>query len=220
MRDHPVIAMAAGLVLLGSLAALAFTAQGLPLRADTAVPDEIGRALAREAVRQLGSGHRLTVLMRDTTTFPQPAADRILASLTREAGRAGATVSEVQRFEVDPLRPAQVPPGDFAELIRRSTAGDVIVSLLGPPLLDESQRAVLPAVPECRIVALCAGPFPDAAGLRQLAEQNLLHAAVVDRPVPKGASPGPSRGRESFDQLYLVTAFTAGNTAGGTAPSR
>ena len=49
MRDHPVIAMAAGLVLLGSLAALAFTAQGLPLRADTAVPDEIGRALAREA---------------------------------------------------------------------------------------------------------------------------------------------------------------------------
>lgn len=220
MRDRPVIAVVAGIILLGSLTAIFLTTRGLPLRPDTAIPDEIGRSLARESVKLLGPGARLTVLMRDTATFPQPAADRTLASLTRELRRSGATVSAVQRFEVDPLRPTQVPPGDFVELIRRSAAGDVIVSLLGPPLLSAEQRAALPSAPACRIVVLSAGPFPDIAGLRQLAGQNLLHAAVVDRPAPKGSSGTAARIPESFEELYSVLTFPAPEPAGSTATPR
>ena len=211
MKDSPAVAAAAGLVLLGSLAALAWTFAGPGPAGNPRVQEEIGRTLAREAVRQLGSGRYLTVLTRDTTAFPQPAADQVLAAFTREATRSGAVVTAVQRFEVDPLRPALVPPGDFLELIRRSTAGDVLVSLLGPPLLGEEQRSQLPAAPPCRIVALCAGPFPDAAGLRQLAAQGLLHAAVVDRPQSKTA-PSRSPAERTFDDLYTV--FEAPGSSG------
>ncbi|MBL9172347.1 MAG: hypothetical protein JNL10_02330 [Verrucomicrobiales bacterium] len=211
MKDSPAVAAAAGLVLLGSLAALAWTFVGPGPAGDPRVQEEIGRTLAREAVKHLGAGRRLTVLTRDTTAFPQPAADQVLAAFTREAARSGATVAAVQRFEVDPLRPAQVPPGDFLELIRRSAAGDVLVSLLGPPLLGDDQRAQLPATPPCRIVAVCAGPFPDAAGLRQLAAQGLLQAAVVDRPQSRTAPPR-SRSDRTFEQLYTV--FEGGGTPG------
>lgn len=204
MKDRPVVAVTAGLILLGSLAALILTLRGGSPPNHSAIQESIGQNLAREAVKHLGPGRRLTVLARDTTIFPQPAADQVLASFIREAGRAGATVTGVQRFEVDPLRPAQVPSGDFLELIRHSAPGDVIVSLLGPPLLSEEQRTQLPAVPGCRIVALCAGPFPDAAGLRQLAAQNLLHAAITDRPSTRGTPPSKSRGRETFEELYAL----------------
>ncbi len=213
MKDHPITTTVASLVLVGSLTALVLTLRGPSLRRDTGVQAEVGHALAREAVKHLGNGRRLTVLTRDTALFPQPAADQVLAGLTREVERAGIRVTEVQRFEVDPLRPTQVPPGDFAELIRRSGPGDVIVSLLGPPLLSDEQRAQLPPVPACRIVALCAGPVPDAAGLRQLAAQNLIHAAVADRPQPNTAPPASVRGRESFDQRYTVFAFQPGTSA-------
>ena len=113
MKDSPAVAVVAGLVLLGSLAALAWTFVGPGPGGNPKVQEEIGRTLAHEAVRHLGSGRRLTVLTRDTSAFPQPAADQVLAAFTREVARAGMTVSAVQRFEVDPLRPAQVPPGDF-----------------------------------------------------------------------------------------------------------
>lgn len=211
MKDSPAVAAAAGLVLVGSLAALAWTFAGPGPAGNPRVQEEIGRTLAREAVRHLGSGRHLTVLTRDTTAFPQPAADQVLAAFTREAVRSGAAISAVQRFEVDPLRPAQVPPGDFLELIRRSAAGDVLVSLLGPPLLGDDQRAQLPATPPCRIVALCAGPFPDAAGLRQLAAQGLLQAAVVDRPQPKTA-PSRTGSDRAFEDLYTV--FEGSGTPG------
>lgn len=214
MKDSPAVAAVAGLVLLGSLAALAWTFAGPGPAGNPRVQEEIGRTLAREAVRHLGSGRHLTVLTRDTTAFPQPAADQVLAAFTREAARSGAAVTAVQRFEVDPLRPAQVPPGDFLELIRRSAAGDVLVSLLGPPLLGEEQRAQLTAAPPCRIVALCAGPFPDAAGLRQLAAQGLLHAAVMDRP-PSKAGPAKQTSKRTFEDLYAV--FEAPGTTGSGA---
>lgn len=219
MKDHPAIAVTAGLVLLGSLTAITLTFFESPWQRRSPVQDEIGRTLAREAVKHLAPGRRLTVLTRDTATFPQPAADQVLSSFTRETARAGAPVAAIQRFEVDPLRPTQVPPGDFLELMRRSSSGDVIVSLLGPPLLNDEQRALLPAVPGYRIVALCVGPFPDAAGLRQLAAQNVLHVAIVDRPRKVSAGTATSRGQaEGFDTLYTVFQPTAAVNGSRSSP--
>jgi len=203
MKNHPAIA-AAGVVLAGSLAALAWTQFGPPAPGPGDVQNSIGETLGRLAIQRLGTGKRLVVLMRDTAAFPQPAADRVLAALTRTVRAAGATVPEIQTFEVDPLRPAQVPPGDFLEQIRRAGPGDVIVSLMGPPLLSDEQRSQLPETPPCRVIALCAGPFPDATAVQSLARQHLLHAAVMDRPDPVKAALPPGPGRETFQDRYVV----------------
>jgi len=204
MKNRPVVAAAAGVVLVGSLAALAWTWAGAPAPGPGPIQDAVGEALGRQVLKQLGSGGRMIVLMRDTAVYPQPAADRVLAALDHTVRGGGGPAPEVQTFEVDPLRPAQVPPGDFLEQIRRARTGDVLVSLMGPPLLSDEQRAQLPAVPAPRIVVLCAGPFPDAAAVRSLAQQHLLHAAVMDRPDGGAAVPPARRGREAFDDCYVV----------------
>ena len=43
--------------------------------------------------------------------------------------------------------------------------------------------------------------------------QNLIHAAVADRPQPNTAPRASVRGRESFDQRYTVFAFQPGTSA-------
>jgi hypothetical protein len=204
VKNRPVLAVAAGLVLVGSLAALAWTWAGPPSPGPEPIQVAIGEALGRQTLKHLGPGGRLIVLTRDTATYPQPAADRVMAALTRTVKAGGGTAPEVQTFEVDPLRPAQVPPGDFLEQIRRAKSGDVVVSLMGPPLLSDEQRAQLPPSPACRVVALCAGPFPDAVAVRSLARQQVLHAAVMDRPDGGAAVPAARRGREAFEDRYVV----------------
>ncbi|MBN8246470.1 MAG: hypothetical protein J0L84_03400 [Verrucomicrobia bacterium] len=213
MKNRPAVTAVAGLVLMGSLAALAWTWAGPPAPGPGSIQDAIGEALGRQALKHLGSGGRCIVLTRDTAIYPQPAADRVLGALTRTVRAGGGSVPEVQTFEVDPLRPAQVPPGDFLEQIRRAKSGDVVVSLMGPPLLSDEQRAQLPPSPACRVVALCAGPFPDAAAVRSLARQQVLHAAVMDRPDGGAALPPARRGREAFEDRYVVFEATAEGSA-------
>src|SRR5688572_7068973 len=77
----------------------------------------IGKALAKEALSLLGRGGQITVITRDTEAFPQPAMDVLLASFRREVRRADATIAAIQLVQADPLRPVDVPPGDFFELI-------------------------------------------------------------------------------------------------------
>ena len=200
MRNSKVTAVGAAIALAGSLAALLATYASFPPRVEPAVPRAIGRALAQEALKLLGPGKRLTVFTRDTTAFKQPAADLALAAFTDEVRQGGATITSLQTLQVDPLRPLQVPAGDFFELLRRGHAGDVIVSFLGPPLLTEEQRAALNDV-KIKVVAFCPGNLPAYIDLRLLAEQKLLQAAVLARPLSaKGGAPGAP---ESFDALYV-----------------
>ena len=162
----------------------------------------IGRALAQEAMKLLAPGGSLTVVTRDTTTFPQPAVDRAMASFRQELRQSGVMIAAVQAIQVDPLRPVEVPSGDFYQLLRHGAAGDVLVSFMGPPLLDEEQRAVLGAI-KPQIVAFCSGGLPDYVNLRLLAEQKLLHAAVVSRPLKASSSGLVISGRATFDDLYI-----------------
>ena len=141
-------------------------------------------------------------MTRDTGTFPQPALDLALGSFTQAIRKSGGSAPAVQALQVDPLRPVQVPPGDFHELIRRGAAGDVIVSLMGPPWLSEEQRASLGGI-KPQIVAFCPESPPDHDNLRLLAEQKLLHAAVISRPLKRNAPKPANFGREPFDDLYL-----------------
>jgi hypothetical protein len=106
----------------------------------------------------------------------------------------------VQLLQVDPLRPLELPSGDFVELLRRGVAGDVIVSFMGPPLLSDEQRAAV-AGSKAKVIAFCPGGFSDFVDLKKLAEQGLLHVAIISRPF-KG-QPARPLAEERFDTLYM-----------------
>src|SRR5437667_3858668 len=89
---------------------------------DRKLHSEIGRVLAKEALSLLRPGGQITVITRDTEAFPQPALDVLLKTFQQEIRRAGDIKVGIQIVQLDPLRPVEVPPGDFYELIRRSTA--------------------------------------------------------------------------------------------------
>lgn len=170
-----------------------------PPRPDRALATAIGETLAREALQFTRPGGRVTVITRDTSEFKQPAMDVTLRALRRGLERGGVATVTKQTIQLDPLRPVEVPAGDFYELIRRSGADHVIVSLLGPPMLNEDQWVRLGAV-KPKIVAFYSGNLAETMDLRRLFDAGLLHAAVVNKP-PSGPRPKPAR---SFDELYTV----------------
>src|SRR5687768_17370860 len=137
----------------------------LPPKREDALYASVGRALAREAISAMPSGGEIVVIARDTGTYPQPAMDAALRTIRSEV--QGVTLKLIQ---LDPLRPVEVPPGDFYEVIRRAKPGQVIVSLLGPPVLEAEQQAKLgPNRP--KIVALCTGSLSEQTNLRELFQQ-------------------------------------------------
>jgi hypothetical protein len=199
MRNRGSIdAMAIAVILLATAFGL-LSLWHLPPKQDTAVYRDLGRNMAREAVGLLSSGGRLVVITRDTTTYKQPAMQISLDAFKQEAEKSKATV-EMRLVELDPLRPVEVPPGDFYETIRRAKTNDVIVSFLGPPVLEPEQEAKLKAKP--KIIALCTGSMAAQANLPGLVRGGLLHAAIVNKSVPASKNATPPQ--LAFDQLYAV----------------
>ena len=97
------------------------------------------------------------VITRDTTTFENPATDVQMASFRKTLREARVIVGSVQSLQVDPLRPVEVPSGDFQEMIGKAPKGSVIVSFMGPPpLLSSAQRRRLEETKPA-IVAFCPG---------------------------------------------------------------
>lgn len=187
-----------------------------PPEKPVALPMEIGRMLAAETGKLLKPGGRIVLISRDTETFPQPSFDALTAALQKALKEAGTPPVAVRAIQLDPLRPLQVPPGDFVELLRKAGPADVIVSLLGPPFLSDEQRAALGAV-KPRVVAFWPGTLAEYENLRPLFEQHLLSAAILHRPEGLGlTSKGTtttttttSRGRVNrFDDLYQVVSGT------------
>jgi hypothetical protein len=130
--------------------------------------------------------------------------DIALAAFNDEAEKAKKTV-EMRLVDLDPLRPVEVPPGDFFETIRRAKTNDVIVSFMGPPVLEPEQEAKLKAKP--KIVALCTGSMAAQADLGGLARRGLLSAAIVNRPTTVNRAVAGSKDATvlAFDKLYAIT---------------
>jgi hypothetical protein len=210
MQDSPAIATVAGLVTLGAAAAVFFSRPGaLPPGIDPHPHQAVGTVLAQQALRLLQPGGQLILIVRDTAAFPNPASDIQLASFKRTIRTANAPITSILALQVDPLRPVEVPPGDFFELIKKTPKGSVIVSFMGPPLLSPEQCLRLKEIKPA-IVAFCSGNLPQRLNLKAFFEQGLLHAAVVSRHAPL-ATP-PSQGLQGwFDQSFL--AITPSNLA-------
>lgn len=171
----------------------------LPPPVDRKLHSEIGRALAGEASTLLKPGGRVTLITRDPETFPQPSVDVLIRSFERNLN-SGAQISKLV-VQVEPLRPASVPTGDFFELLRKAKSEDVIVSLLGPPVLSDQQRFILGGV-RPKVIALCNGGMSANLNLRSLSDAGLLHAAVVSRQFPPARTDVQRQVPRDFATLY------------------
>ena len=210
MQNNKAIGVVSGLAILGASTMVWFSSHEFPPRFNPKPHEAAGKALAQQSLDWVKPGGQIIVIARDTTTFKQPAAEILLASFTKTIRSAGAATLVVRPMQVDPLRPVAPPPGDFVDLIRKVPEGSVIVSLMGPPLLTEEQRSQLGEV-RPKIIAFCPGTMTDGAGLRQLFEQRLIHAAVVSRRNP-GASASPKTPAEWFEEYFVtVTAANLGD---------
>ena len=203
MRNRRSIDVLAVAVCLAACVFAALSIWLLPPRVESVVYSEVGRTLATAALDVLpkGGNGRVVVIARDTQTYRQPAMDITMSEFEKIVTKAGIPISK-RLVQIDPLRPVEIPPGDFYEAIRRANTNDVIVSFLGPPILDIDQQAKLTG-PKPRIVALCTGAMAEAANLGDLAARGLLQAAIVNRTSTTAAT-NKTGGNLTFDQLYAL----------------
>jgi hypothetical protein len=207
MRNRTSIDVTAIVVAFAAITIVGVCAVSFGPAIDRDLHASIGAALAKEAISLVGPGQQITIISRDTEAFPQPAIDILLKSFKREVTRAKVSIDAVKIIQVDPIRPVEVPSGDFLDLIRRAKPGQVIVSLLGPPLLSDEECARLKPV-KPKIVAFCAGTVAESVNLPRIFDAGLLHAAVVTNP-NTGVSPKNSASfPRTFDKLYRITRAT------------
>jgi hypothetical protein len=199
MRDHKAIQIIAVVVTVGAVAAMALVGgSGFGAEGNPVLPRAVGGELARQALSFHRSGGQIMVITRDTTAFENPASDFLLEGFERELQRAHVGIDTLQRIQVDPLRMVEVPSGDFQNWIHHATAGDVIVSFMGPPLFTPEQRQQLGDI-SAAVVAFCPGNWPERVDFRALLAGGVLRAAVVARDNPSPAAMKSSRFDERFE---------------------
>jgi len=204
MRENKTVTLAAAVATAGIWVAVYFSMRGPGPPLDGRPHEALGWMMARQAIGLLKGG-QITVIARDTSAFQNPASDIQLAAFKKALRKSGLTIGSLHLLEVDPLRPVEVPPGDFQLLIRQSPPGSVIVSFMGPPGLSSSSSF------SSSIVALCSGNVPERVDLQALFQQGLLQVAILDR---RGA--GLSKGsrvdlKACFDERFVTV--TAQDTA-------
>lgn len=216
MRDSKFVAIAAGLVTVGAWSALWFIeGSGFGPSFNPKPHEATGWVMARQALDLLKPGGQILVITRDTAAFKNPASEAQLAGFKDVLAKQHVSVFKTLALQVDPLRPVEVPAGDFFELIRKAQPGTVIVSFMGPPSLSEGQLKQL-GDSKPKIVAFCSGNSPDRGELKALFDQGLLQAAVVSKRSPNRGAFAPKDLQAWFDQYYqAVTASTMGNLALG-----
>ena len=190
------------LVIIAVLTFFAARYFGLPPKIETRPHIGMGRVLAEQAGRLAGVGGRIVLIAPDVNLFRYPGPEVQLKAFHEALRKANLSVAATNWVKLDPLRVIAAPPGDFASLLRRYGEADVIVSLMGPPNLSNEQRSKLPAK-HARVVAVCSGDTPKQINLLPLFEDNLLHAAIISRPVPS-APPQTDDPLQWFEHLYQV----------------
>jgi hypothetical protein len=206
MRQNKTIAGLAALVAVGAWASLYLLLHGTGPTLKAGPHEALGRVMAQQALSLVRPQGQIIVLARDTTAFENPASEIQLAAFKKTILKAHGAIRTIKWLQVDPLRPVQVPSGDFFELLRRVPEGDVVVSFMGPPLLTQVQRSQLGNIKPA-VVAFCSGSLPELIDLKLLFEEGVLSAAVV----AKGNSPHLSSktlDKEKVGQVYLTVTRT------------
>jgi hypothetical protein len=201
MANPTIIRTAAGFVILGAAAVLWFHLYGFGPAFESRLHRALGEAVAEEAAKLLGDGGRLILIDRDTRIFKSPATVAHLRSFHQALSRSGRATAFTNVIKVDPLRLLAAPPGDFFEILRRTSKADVVVSFLGPPVLSGQQIQRL-GEDHARVVAFCPGTIPARTDLKGLFRQNLVHVAIIDRPVTLANPADSAPLGDWFDRHY------------------
>ena len=211
MRNSRVANLIAGLTFCAAGLTLYLATHSLPPPLERRPHEAAGATMAAEALSLLKPGGQIMVITRDTTSFSHPETDLQLRSFTKAITAAHVAIAATQTLQVDPLRPIEVPAGDFFEWIRKTPAGSVIVSFMGPPLLTEAQIAQLGDI-KPKIVAFCPGVLPQQIDLRRLFESKLLHSAVISRLERPKLATKPKDAQGWFDSCFrIVNAANVGS---------
>ena len=203
MGKKKIVGTAAAAVILAALGSLYLSLIGLPPRVEVRPHEALGEAMARETRKQLGSGGRILLIRRDTSIYPNPAADAQIRAFHRELRKAGASVATTTVIKKDPLGLLSVPPGDFVKIMEKASESDVIASFMGPPTLTADQLAKLGAK-RPKVVAVCSGDMPRQVELKLRFEQKLVETAILNRrDVPPGL-PASDSPQAWFDHFFVV----------------
>jgi hypothetical protein len=203
MGNKKVVGAAAVVAILAALGSLYLSFIGLPPRVDARPHEALGEVMARETLRQLGSGGRILLIRRDTSLYPNPAADAQIRAFHRAVRKAAASVAATTIIKKDPLSLLSVPPGDFYKILEKTSESDVIASFMGPPMLTADQLAKL-GDRRPKIVAVCSGDMPRQADLKRRFEQKLVETAILSRlDVPSGL-PASDTPQAWFDHFFVV----------------
>lgn len=179
MRGNRAIHGLAWAAIAGALCLVYFSDHYWPARPDARRHASLGRALAQEVLTHWKPGAALMLITREAREFRHPEGAAMLQGFETALAQANAPITARQVLEVDPLRALEVPPGDFYEVLRKTPAGGVVVSFLGPPQLSADQRARL-GPPRCSVIAFCPGSIPQRSRLRALLESGMVTSALVE----------------------------------------
>ena len=161
----------------------------------------IGEALA-ERVRQFGGKGRVVLIVPDTSEGKFPGAALQLEAFHAALRRANLTVALTNVVKIDPNRVLRAPPGDFADLLKKLTDADVVVSLLGPPVLNGDQKARI-GERHPKIIAVCTGDLPRQVNLKTIFAEQFLHAAIISRPGVGLTTPTSDNPADWFQHYFL-----------------
>ncbi len=216
MANKTAKTVVASLIIVGALGCLFFSLHEFGPDFDPKPHEALGQVMAEEAAKLVESGGRVIVIARSTAIFRNPAADVQWQSFYRSIQKAKLIIAATNIFKINPILLVRVPPGDFVEILRRASESDVVVSFLGPPVLNAEQLGRL-GEPRPKVLALCAGSMPSQINLKQLFQMRLLHVAIISRKNAALSSPPPTGPAGWFEQLYLVV--TPANLADLPSPA-
>jgi hypothetical protein len=160
----------------------------------------LGEALAERAV-QLAGGGRVVLLTPDTSGGKFPGTAIQLRAFHAALRRANQAVVLTNVIKIDPNRVLRAPPGDFADLLRKFTEADVVVSLLGPPVLNGDQKARV-GDKRPKVIAACLGDMPRQVNLKAIFNEQFLQAAIISRASPALTTPGSENPADWFQHYF------------------
>jgi len=197
-----IVAASSG-ILASVLIYFAGTLEGWPLSFAKEPHRAAGVVMAQEALKLLQPGGKLYVITRDTANFDCPAPRVQSQAFLQTVAEAHTAVDSIETIGTDPLRPLQAPYGIYSDLMRRAPKGSVIVSFMGPPVLNDEQWSTVGELKVSNVV-FCPGDIPAQSNLRSLLERQKVTLAVVDRPPsPEQNSTGGSE-RAVFNRFFAA----------------
>ncbi len=162
-----------------------------------------GEAAAREAAKLAGPGGKVALISVDIALVDRPALKAQLRAFEETLKKSGHSIAVRKTVGLDDVRVLRAPPDAFFELLRKQAENDVIVSLVGPPVLSPEQWRKVPEK-HARVLAYVSPDLVAGMDVKGLLQQGLMNTAIVTRPRPMGSLPLNGGPTEWFRCLFQI----------------